>query len=335
MDKLDSMAVLVAVVQEGGFAAAARRLSLSPSVVTRAVGDLEKMLNVRLLTRSTRMVKVTEAGERYAQDCQRVLGELEEVEKAASGAHLSVKGKLVISASTMYGKIKVNTVVLEYLRRYPEAEIECRYVDRQVNLLNEGVDIAIRIGDLPDSSYHATPLSSARRVVCASPEYVSRHGMPRQPRDLMNHRVISALGLEPGTRWKFQDHLTALQIPVKPRLSTTCNEQAISAAIESVGVARLLSYMVEKHLAQGSLIELLPEFAPPSVPIQALQRQGILTSRKVRAFIDVAIECLRKSPPADGRLDASVKLPPQEYRASQNAKRPLPMRSDPGRGEEH
>lgn len=300
MNKLDSMAVLVAVVQEGSFAAAARRLGLSPSVVTRAVGDLEKMLNVRLLTRSTRVVKVTEAGERYAQDCQRMLGELEEIEKAVSGAHLSVRGKLVISTSTMYGKIKVNTVVLEYLRRYPEAEIECRYVDRQVNLLNEGVDIAIRIGDLPDSSYHATPLSSAWRVVCASPEYVARHGMPNQPRDLMNHRVISALGVEPGTRWKFQERLTALLIPIKPRLSTSCNEQAISAAMEGVGVARLLSYMVEKQLANGSLVELLQHYAPPSVPIQALQRQGLLASRKVRAFIDVAIECLRNSPTAPG-----------------------------------
>ena len=296
MNKLDSMAVLVAVVQEGGFAAAARRLGLSPSVVTRAVSDLEKMLNVRLLTRSTRVVKVTEAGERYAQDCQRMLGELEEIEKAASGAHLSVRGKLVISTSTMYGKIKVNTVVLEYLRRYPDAEIECRYVDRQVNLLNEGVDIAIRIGDLPDSSYHATPLSSARRVVCASPEYLARHGVPSHPRDLMNHSVISALGVEPGTRWKFQERLTALQIPIKPRLLTSCNEQAISAAMEGVGVTRLLSYMVERQLENGSLVELLKDFGPPAVPIQALQPQGLLASRKVRAFIDVAIELLRNSP---------------------------------------
>lgn len=296
MDKLDAMAVLVAVVQEGGFAAAARRLGLSPSVVTRAVGELEKTLNVRLLTRSTRVVKVTEAGERYAQDCQRLLGDLEEIEQAASGAHLSVRGKLVITTSTMYGKIRVNAVVLEYLARYPEAEIECRYVDRQVNLLNEGVDIAIRIGDLPDSSYHATPLSSTRRVVCASPDYLARHGHPRHPRDLVNHPMVSALGVEPGTRWKFQDGLTGLQIPVKPRLATSCNEQAIAAASQGVGVTRLLSYMVEQQLAEGSLVELLPEFALPSVPIQALQRQGLLASRKVRAFIDVAIECLRQAP---------------------------------------
>jgi DNA-binding transcriptional LysR family regulator len=322
MDKLDSMAVLVAVVQEGSFSAVARRMGLSPSVVTRAVGDLEKMLNVRLLTRSTRVVKVTEAGERYAQDCQRLLGDLDEIEKAATGAHLSVKGKLVISTSTMYGKMKVSSVVLEYLRRYPEVEIECRYVDRQVNLLNEGVDIAIRIGDLPDSSYHATPLASTRRVVCASPEYLARHGTPTHPRDLMNLGLICALGVEPGTRWKFQDQLTALQIPVKPRLATSCNEQAITAAMEGVGIVRLLSYMVDKPLAEGRLVELLTDFAPPSVPIQALQRQGLLASRKVRAFIDVAIECLRKGPAGPG-----LSAPPHSALALHGA----PLRKTPTR----
>jgi DNA-binding transcriptional LysR family regulator len=298
MDKLDAMAIFVAVVQDGGFSAAARRLGVSAPVVTRAVSELEAAMNVRLLVRTTRVVKVTEVGERYAQDCRRVLGELQDIEQAASGSHGAVRGKLVVSASVMYGRLKLNEVVLEYLKRYPDTEVECRFIDRNVNLLNEDVDVAIRIGDLPDASFQATPLATVRRVVCASPAYLKRHGTPKQPKDLEQHTLIAALGVEPGSEWKFREgsgvEAATVGVPARARLATNSNDHAIVAAREGLGITRVLSYMVEAQLASGELVEVLAKYAPPDVPVQALQHQGLRASRKVRAFIDLAVEQLRR-----------------------------------------
>ncbi|MDH0865426.1 LysR family transcriptional regulator [Mitsuaria sp. GD03876] len=298
MDKLDAMAIFVAVVQEGGFSAAARRLGVSAPVVTRAVSELEAAMKVRLLVRTTRVVKVTEVGERYAQDCRRLLGELQDIEQAASGSHGAVKGRLVVSASVMYGRLKLNTVVLDYLRRYPEAEVECRLLDRNVNLLNDDVDVAIRIGALPDASFHATPLATVRRIVCASPGYLKRHGTPKRPEDLARHALVAALGVEPGHDWKFRAgpgaEAATVAVPVRPRLATNNNDHAILAASEGLGLTRVLSYMVEAQIADGTLVEVLAKHAPPAVPVQALQHQGLLASRKVRAFIDLAVEHLRR-----------------------------------------
>ena len=298
MDKLDAMAIFVAVVQEGGFSAAARRLGVSAPVVTRAVSELEAAMNVRLLVRTTRVVKVTEVGERYAQDCRRVLGELQDIEQAASGSHGAVKGKLVVSASVMFGRLRLNAVVLDYLKQYPETEVECRFLDRNVNLLNEDVDVAIRIGDLPDASFHATPLTTVRRVVCASPEYLKRHGTPKSPKYLEKHTLVAALGVEPGAEWKFRSgsgvDAATVAVPVRSRLSTNSNDHAIAAASEGLGITRVLSYMIEAQLASGALVEVLAKHAPPAVPVQALQHQGPRASRKVRAFIDLAVERLRR-----------------------------------------
>ena len=298
MDKLDAMAIFVAVVQEGGFSAAARRLGVSAPVVTRAVSELEAAMNVRLLLRTTRVVKVTEVGERYAQDCRRVLGELQEIEQAASGSHGAVKGRRVGSASVKYRRLKPNDSVLAYRARYPETEVECRFLDRNVNLLNEDVDVAVRIGELPDASFHATPLTTVRRLVCASPAYLARHGTPKQLKDLSAHTVIAAHGVEPGAEWKFREGVGAdastVTVPIHPRLATNSNDHAIAAAREGFGLTRVLSYMVEDQIASGSLVEVLAKFAPPAVPVQALQHQGLRASRKVRAFIDLAVEHLRR-----------------------------------------
>ncbi|WP_431264882.1 LysR family transcriptional regulator [Roseateles chitinivorans] len=297
MDKLDAMTLFVAVVQDGGFSAAARRLGVSAPVVTRAVSELEAAMNVRLLVRTTRVVKVTEVGERYAQDCRRVLGELQEIEQAASGTHGAVKGKLVVSASVMFGRLRLNAVVLDYLKQYPETEVECRFIDRNVNLLNEDVDVAIRIGDLPDASFHATPLTTVRRMAVASPAYLKRNGTPRQPKDLAQHTLIAATGVEPGSEWKFRAgsgvDAATVAVPVRARLATNSNDHAIVAASEGLGITRVLSYMVEEQLAAGELVEVLAKHAPPAVPVQALQHQGLRASRKVRAFIDLAVERLR------------------------------------------
>lgn len=296
MDKLEAMTIFVAVVQEKGFSAAARKLGVSPPVVTRAVSDLEAAMKVRLLVRTTRIVTVTEAGERYAQDCRRVLAEIQEIEQAATGAHGAVRGRLVITASSMFGRMRLGPVVRGYLERYPETEIECRYLDRTVNLLNEGIDVAIRIGELPDSSYHATPLASVRRIVCATPEYLREHGTPVRPEELTHHSVIAALSMEPGDEWKFVSGGETFTASVRPRLATTSNDHAIQAASTGFGLTRVFDYMVQDQLADGRLIEVLESYGPPAVPVNALQMQGRLASSKVRAFIDLAIEHLRVSP---------------------------------------
>ncbi|WP_431289288.1 LysR family transcriptional regulator [Roseateles chitinivorans] len=294
MDKLNAMAMFVAVVQEKGFAAAARRMGVSAPVATRAVSELEAALQVRLLVRTTRVVQVTEVGERYALDCQRVLNELRDIEQSATGSHGAVRGKLVITASSLFGRMRLGPVVRGYLERHPETEIECRYVDRPVNLLSEGIDVAIRIGELPDSSYHAVPLTTVRRVVCAAPDYLARAGVPRHPDELIDHCVIAALSVESGSEWKFTDGAEPIAAPVQPRLATSSTEHAIQAAVAGFGLTRVLDEVVREQLAAGSLVEVLETFSPPRMPVHALHLQGRRASNKVRAFIDLAIAHLRE-----------------------------------------
>jgi DNA-binding transcriptional LysR family regulator len=182
MDKLLAMTAFLAVVDEGGFAAASRRLKVSPPVVTRAVSDLEKSIGVRLLTRTTRVVRLTDVGARYAEDCRRILADVLETDEAAAGTHGSVRGRLVVTAPALFGRMHVTPIVTAYLRRYPETEVDCRFLDRVVNMMDEGVDVAIRIENLPDSSHHATRVGQVRRVVCASPAYLKKRMMARRRR---------------------------------------------------------------------------------------------------------------------------------------------------------
>src|ERR1700754_386337 len=218
MDRLHAMAIFVAVVDEGGFAAAARKMKLSPPVATRAVTELEEVMGVRLLTRTTRVVRVTEVGARYANDCRRILSDVTETEEAATGSHGAVRGRLVVSSSTMFGRMRVVPVVTEYLRRYPDTEVECRFLDRVVNMMDEGVDVAIRIGPLQDSSYQALPVGQVRRVVCASPAYLRQHGTPLTPADLAQHVLISAVGVTPSPDWRFAGAEEPDTVRVRPRL---------------------------------------------------------------------------------------------------------------------
>src|SRR5260370_14586597 len=192
MDRLDAMAIFIAVVDEGGFAAASRKLKISPPVVTRAVSDLEAMMGVRLLTRTTRIVRITDVGERYASDCRRILADIAETEEAAAGTHRSVRGRLIITAPALFGRMFVTPIVTAYLKRYPDTEVECRFLDRVVNMMDEGIDVAIRIGPFQDSSYQAMPVGRVRRVVFASPAYLEQYGVPLAPDDLTQHTFISA-----------------------------------------------------------------------------------------------------------------------------------------------
>jgi DNA-binding transcriptional LysR family regulator len=287
------MAIFVAVVDEGGFAAAARKLQLSPPVATRAVTELEEVMGVRLLTRTTRVVRVTEVGARYAQDCRRILADVTETEEAATGSHGAVRGRLVVTSSSMFGRMRVVPIVTEYLRRYPDTEVECRFLDRVVNMVDEGVDVSIRIGTLQDSGYHALRVGQVRRVVCASPVYLAQRGTPRSLADLAEHVVIMANGITPSVDWRFTAGEQTTVVRVRPRLNTSSNDAAIDAALDGFGITRVASYMVANHLASGRLVEVLGEQEASPLPIHVMHHEGRHAARKVRAFVDLASQTLR------------------------------------------
>lgn len=293
MDRLESMALFVAVVDEGGFAAAARKMKVSPPVVTRAISELEAIMGVRLLTRTTRVVRVTDAGARYAEDCRRVLADIDEMEDLASGAHGAVRGRLVVTASALFGRMYVTPIVLKYLRTYPEAEVECRFNDRVVNMIDEGIDVAIRIGQLQDSSYQAIRVGQVRRVLCASPAYLKRHGKPRVPEDLLSHVIISANGVTPSPNWRFSNADASKVVRVDPKLTMMSNDAAIVAALDGFGITCVLSYMIAPHISDGRLVEVLGRYQTDVLPVHVMHHEGRHDARKVRAFLDIAVNELR------------------------------------------
>lgn len=299
MDRLYTMAIFLAVVDEGGFAPAARKLKISPPVVTRAVSELEAGMGVRLLVRTTRVVRVTDVGARYANDCRRILADVADTEQAAAGTHGAPRGHLVVTASVLFGEMYVTPIVTEYLRRYPEADVECRFLDRVVNMMDEGVDIAIRIGVLPDSSYQAIKVGQVRQVVCAAPAYLEARGIPLVPEDLKAHEVIAATGVTPSPEWRFEQQGKPLGVRVHPRMSSTSNDAAIAAALDGFGLTRVISYMVARHLAAGRLKTVLTQFEAAPSPVSVVHHEGRQSTPKVRAFIDLAIATLR----ADGALN--------------------------------
>lgn len=295
MDRLYTMAIFVAVVDQRGFAPAARKLNISPPVVTRAISDLEDSMGVRLLTRTTRIVTTTDAGARYVDDCRRILADVAEAEQAALGLHAEPRGKLVVTAPVMFGQMHVAPVVTAYLERHPETEVECRFLDRVVNLMEEGIDVAVRLGRLADSSFHAREVGMVRHLLCAAPSYLERHGSPDTPEALAEHVVIQATGVTPTPEWRFQHEGEHRTVRVAPRFVVNSNEAAIRAARDGFGITRVVSYMVAPHLRDGSLVPLLTAYAPAPLPVSVVNREGRRSSAKVRTFVDLAAGTLRSA----------------------------------------
>ncbi len=293
MDRLLAMNTFLAVVDTGGFAPAARKLQVSPPVVTRAVAELEERLGVQLLVRTTRVVRVTETGARYAEDCRRLLAGIADAEEAATGTHLALRGQLAVTAPVLFGRLYITPIVTTYLQRYPQVEATCWFLDRVVNLVDEGMDVAVRIGDLPDSSLQAIRVGQVRRVLCAAPAYLERAGTPESPDDLQHHTVIAASGVTPHHDWRFaQGHQTAVT-RVSPRLTFNTNDAALAAASAGFGLTRLMSYQVAAHLREGKLTRVLADFEPPPLPVHLVHREGRHASQRVRSFLDMAIAALR------------------------------------------
>lgn len=287
------MGVFVAVAEEESFAAAARRLNMSPPAVTRTIATLETHLGIRLLTRTTRFVRATDAGQRYLESARRILADADEADEAAAGVHASPRGQLAVTAPVLFGSMHVMPGIVEFLARYPEVSVNAVFLDRVVNLLEEGIDVGVRIGELPDSTLRAIPVGSVRRVICATPDYLARHPELKEPRDLAGQTIVAASPVSPGLEWRLGSAKRQISVKIQPRLTVTNNAAAIEAALTGFGITRLMSYQVAAHLAAGKLVRLFPEYEPPPLPVHIIHLEGRQASAKVRALVDALVEHLR------------------------------------------
>lgn len=294
MDRFQSMRVFVRVAEAGGFAEAARQLHLSAPAVTRAVAALEDVIGSRLFIRTTRSVKLTATGVRYLEDCKRILAEVAEADATAAGIYGTPTGTLTVTASVMFGQLYIMPILTEYLDIYPDVTGRTLFVDRVTNIIDEGIDVAVRIGHLPDSSHSAIKVGMVRRVLCGSPAYFSERGRPATPSDLASHRIIAATSAWTSLEWRF-GNVGRLPYTVKPSLFCNTNLAVRDAAVAGWGMTRLLSYQVGAELESGRLETVLDDFEEPPLPIHIVHPEGRLASAKVRAFIDLAVTRLRQN----------------------------------------
>ena len=296
MDHFQSLSIFTAVADEEGFAAAARALGLSPPVVTRAVQALEHRLGARLFDRTTRSVSLTETGRGYYADCQRILGDLAEADRRAAGLHSSPNGRVTLTASSLFGRKVVTPALLGLLDVYPDISVSTLFVDRVVHLQDEGMDVAVRIAQLPDSSLMAVRVGAVRRVLVASPAYLNRMGRPKSPDDLAAHDLIHFSSSMDVAGWPLQRNGKAVLIKVASRLHTNTADVAIAAACAGRGITRVLSYQVADEVAAGLLEPVLTDFYPPDVPVHVVHKEAHHVSARVRAVVDHLVDELRGLP---------------------------------------
>ena len=301
MDRLYEMQVFAAIAEAGSFAKAGKRLRISPPAVTRALSSLEERLGARLLNRTTRSLGLTEAGLRFLERARRLLADIDAAEREAVGETATPAGHLTVTASVAFGRSAMAPVMREFLRAHPRVTGSLVLVDRVVNLVEEGIDVAARIGRLPDSSLVARRIGEVRRFLVASPDYLARHGEPGSPGDLKLHSIVALSGLAPNREWRFGEGATAAHVALQPRLEVNDAAAAIEAAEAGDGITTALSYMVAEKIAEGRLIPVLGRLAPPPVPVQLVHPQSRLVAAKVRSFVDFAAprlqDLLRRLPP--------------------------------------
>lgn len=290
MDRLDAMATFVAVADLRGFAPAARRLGLSPSAVTRLVAGLEERLQIRLLQRTTRSVTLTDAGARYLERARRILSDVDEAEGAAQAERREPTGRFVVTASNLFGRLQVAPVMSTFLSRHPQVTGELLLSDTMVNLVDDGIDVAVRIGHLADSTLSARKVGETRRVMVASPGYLSRRKAPRTPEDLASHHLIQFTGLSPTPEWRFFREGRPEVHSFTPVFKTNGADVAIGHAERGGGLTAALSYQVAEAVKAGRLRVVLADFEPPPLPIQLVHPTARLLSAKVRAFVDLVVE---------------------------------------------
>ena len=293
MDRLDAMAVLLAVTETGSLSAASRRLGTPLATVSRKISDLEAHLKTQLLIRSSRHVSLTDAGRAYVEASKAILEQVDEAERAAAGEYTTPRGDLTMTAPVVFGRLHVLPVVIEFLKIYPEINLRLNLGDRQVNLVEDHIDLALRIGNLPDSNLVATKVGSIRRASYASPAYLAQRGIPERPEDLDGHECITFEGLNSPRTWTFTDGKKEISVPIHSRLSVSTAEAAIDASVAGLGVTRLLSYQATRAIAAGELQIVLEAFEPAPWPVSLIYVAQGLVPLKLRAFIDFAVPRLR------------------------------------------
>ncbi len=293
MSRFRELTAFLAVAEEGAFNAAARSLNVAPSAVTRLVNQMEERVGAKLFTRTTRRVSLTEAGERLRDGAAHILGDMDAAEASAAGAHQRPTGHLRLTAPVLFGQQYIMPLLREFLDEFPDVTASAILLDRVVNLLDEGFDVGLRIGELPDSALFARRLGAIRRVVVASPEHLARAGHPGMPEDLERHSIINTSGLHGRAEWQFVAGGKSVTSKVKARLSTNGVAPAIDAAAAGWGVTRVLSYQVQDALKDGRLVEVLKDWEDREMPIHLIYADGRQASAKVRAFVDHATEKLR------------------------------------------
>ena len=290
MDRIGAMQAFVAVADLQGFAPAARKLGLSPSGVTRLIAALEDRLGARLLQRTTRQVALTDVGARYLERVRRILADVEEAEGSAQAERTRPSGRLVVSAPIGFGRLHVSPVMSAYLTRYPEVFGELRLSDRIINLVEDGVDLAVRIGHLADSSLVARHVGEMRRIVVASSGYLKRHGEPRTPRAMASHQTIQFGATAASPDWHFVEDGSGIRVACTPRLTTNSADAAIQYAAQGGGLTRVLAYQAADAIRGGRLRIVLQEFEQPPLPIHIVYPTSRLLSAKVRTFVDLVTE---------------------------------------------
>ncbi|WP_296706993.1 LysR family transcriptional regulator [Rhodoblastus sp.] len=290
MDRLDSLSIFVAVAERGGFIAAARKSGRSPAAVSRAVAALEERFGQRLFNRTTRALSLTEAGEKLLERGRRLLADFDDMSDALQGGD-APRGVLTLTAPVMFGRLHIMPIVRDFLHEHPGIDVNLQLFDRVVSLVEDGIDLGLRIGKLPDSSLIAVRVGAVRRVLVASPDYLARAGVPADPAGLADHAFIAVLGAAAPSHWSLgaEEDKT---IRFRPRLTVNSIDAALDAATAGLGIVRLFSYQVADSVAQGRLVRILQDFEPPAAPIHLVRPPG-RAPRKVVLFIEMAANALR------------------------------------------
>jgi DNA-binding transcriptional LysR family regulator len=294
VDRLEAMTILLAAVDTGSLSAASRQLRIPLATVSRRVAELEQHLNIRLLHRGNRKVVLTDAGQDYVGSCRRIIEDLAEIERTASGEYRAPQGELTISLSAVLGRTHVLPILVEFLGKFPDIRARVQFTDRVVNLLEEHVDVAVRIGSLPDSSMIATRVGLIRQMLCASPAYLKNRGVPKRPADLTAHDCVAYAGPTTGSNWEFRIEGRSQKIQVPHRLVVNSGEAAVVAAVSGAGISRVLSYLIDDLVKSRALVKLLEAYEPLPLPVNVVYPSQRQVPLKLRAFLDFLVPRLRK-----------------------------------------
>lgn len=294
MDRFEAMTILLTAVDTGSFSAASRQLGVPLTTVSRRVRELEEHLKIRLLLRGSRKLVLTDAGSAYVSSCRRIMEEVADIERAAAGEFHAPQGELVFSAPESLGRIHALPLAVEFLQAYPDIRLRVILDNRNVNLLEEHVDVALRVGALPDSSMIGTRVGLIRQVTCASVAYLKSRGKPKKPEDLAFHDCVGYEGLAAGNNWMFGKSVSAQSIPISWRLVVNSLDAAVIAATAGAGIARVLSYQTDQLVKSKSLVTVLEDYEPAAIPVSLIHPSQRQVPLKLRAFLDFAIPRLRE-----------------------------------------